>query len=573
MIRSSEFGSLEPTRQVTAQRYQASVTPGPQEKTGLEKLADFGMGVLKYKHQVDQEVLQADLSMATEKYEDAIKSMDPEDFAKDPDAALKAAGIEDMYALLDKAPPGRQAELRKKIDYLRDSTTTSMTTAANQKAKLRATVYNTSNELRTTGDVSEDHWSMVMSLPKEAQKHAIASLAQIAITEGHVALFDRMYQDKRLSPDLHDNVESWKRQATDRIESKKREAEMEARRRAKEAEKANKAALKVQAQNAAIGMLASGFPIDYVMALPHINSGVKRDELEGFIMSNPALHQQVAVHSVLNADKAMFKAGLANPLAPDGKSPAPHFIYAMNTLHGYKKARGGWDGLEGIGVTEKQRQMLEAAELTRSPDEDFTSSMFRVMTTAPKHTAPVDTKEIRERDRAAMEGLNLSQQDQYWREVQALTLYGVPHERASEKALEKVTADTFDAGGVTVTGASQIKNTLGEALGVEADDRVMGEVINTTIDKTLANASSAYFGTNQPLSNWQQFTSLDGTLIFRHIDRPALMVPVTTDQFKRTASEFKQKDVTYGKDEPTRRTEHREMYRSVGAGYPVRTIK
>ncbi|WP_421226154.1 hypothetical protein [Aeromonas enteropelogenes] len=84
-IRQSGFGSLEPTRQVTAQRYQASVAPAPRQLSGLEKLAEFGMQSLKYKHQIDQEVLQADLSIAVEKYEDAIKGMDPSDFAKDPE--------------------------------------------------------------------------------------------------------------------------------------------------------------------------------------------------------------------------------------------------------------------------------------------------------------------------------------------------------------------------------------------------------------------------------------------------------------------------------------------------------
>lgn len=86
------------------------------------------MQSLKYKHQIDQEVLQADLSIAVEKYEDAIKGMDPSDFAKDPEGSLKAAGIDDLYGLIE-SPIGRQSEIRKKIDYLRDKTTASMTAA------------------------------------------------------------------------------------------------------------------------------------------------------------------------------------------------------------------------------------------------------------------------------------------------------------------------------------------------------------------------------------------------------------------------------------------------------------
>lgn len=111
------------------------------------------MQSLQYKRQIDQEVLQADLSIAVEKYEDAIKGMDPSDFAKDPEGALKAAGIDDLYGLrIEKAPIGRQSEIRKKIDYLRDKTTTSMTAAHDTREKVRAAVYNTSNELRSTGD-------------------------------------------------------------------------------------------------------------------------------------------------------------------------------------------------------------------------------------------------------------------------------------------------------------------------------------------------------------------------------------------------------------------------------------
>ena len=89
----------------------------------------------------------------------------------------------------------------------------------------------------------------------------------------------------------------------------------------------------------------------------------------------------------------------------------------------------------------------------------------------------------------------------------------------------------------------------------------------------MANASNAYFGTNQTLDKWHQFTDLDGSLIFQHKDNFGLMVKVTPDMFKKTASEFKQKDVTYGKDEPTRRAEHTDQYERVGAGYPVRKLK
>ncbi|MBL0650940.1 hypothetical protein [Aeromonas caviae] len=371
-IRQSGFGSLEPTRQVTAQRYQASVAPAPRQLSGLEKLAEFGMQSLKYKHQIDQEVLQADLSIAVEKYEDAIKGMDPSDFAKDPEGSLKAAGIDDLYGLIEKAPIGRQSEIRKKIDYLREKTTASMTAAHDTREKVRAAVYNTSNELRATGDVSPEHWESVMALKGEAQQHAIASMAQIAITEGRMELFDRMAQDQRLAPELQDNVEVWKRQAQSMIDAKKREEEAAARRRAIEANKAHKEALKAQRQMAVLGMLSQGTPMEVVMSLAPINDGVKRDEVEWAVRSNPALHRTVAATSVLNTDKHLMEAMFANPVSPDGKTPSQTFQAAANTLQMYLDVRGGVDALEGVGLTKTQRQAVQAAlMLSRKSGEDF----------------------------------------------------------------------------------------------------------------------------------------------------------------------------------------------------------
>lgn len=573
-IRQSGFGSLEPTRQVTAQRYQASVAPAPRQLSGLEKLAEFGMQTLQYKRQIDQEVLQADLSIAVEKYEDAIKGMDPSDFAKDPEGALKAAGIDDLYGLIEKAPIGRQSEIRKKIDYLRDKTTTSMTAAHDTREKVRAAVYNTSNELRSTGDVSPEHWESVMALKGEAQQHAIASMAQIAITEGRMELFDRMAQDQRLSLELHDNLEVWKRQAQAMIDAKKREEEAAARRRAIEAQKAHKAALKAQNQMAVLGMLSRGTPMEVVMSLAPINDGVKRDEVEWAVRSNPALHRTVAATSVLNTDKHLMASMFANPLSPDGKTPSPTFQAAANTLQMYMDVRGGVDSLEGVGLTQKQRQAVVAAmSLSRKSGEEFASSLYRSLTTAAPYMLPVNSAEDMKRDAEVKKHLNLSQRGAYQREKEALMHFGLSPEEASEKAAEYVTVDTYDAGGVTVTGVKGIRNMLGETLGVHVEDNVLDEVINATIDKTLGAASHAYFGANQPLDKWQQFTDMDGTVIFQHKDRFDLMMQITPEMFKKTASEFKLKDVAYGKDESTRRTDHAEMYEQVGAGYPVRKLK
>ncbi|MDH1220969.1 hypothetical protein [Aeromonas caviae] len=449
-----------------------------------------------------------------------------------------------------------------------------MTAAHDTREKVRAAVYNTSNELRATGDVSPEHWESVMALKGEAQQHAIASMAQIAITEGRMELFDRMAQDQRLAPELQDNVEVWKRQAQSMIDAKKREEEAAARRRAIEANKAHNEALKAQRQMAVLGMLSQGTPMEVVMSLAPINDGVKRDEVEWAVRSNPALHRTVAATSVLNTDKYLMEAMFANPVSPDGKTPSQTFQAAANTLQMYLDVRGGVDALEGVGLTKTQRQAVQAAlMLSRKSGEDFAGSLYRSLTTATPYMLPVNSADERKRDSEVMAGLNMTQREAYKREKEGLMHFGLSPAEASEKAAEYVTADTHDANGVTVTGITGVRNMLGETLGVHIEDKVLNEVINTTIDKTLANASSAYFGSNQPLDKWHQFTDMDGTLIFQHKDNFGLMVQVTPDMFKKTASEFKQQDVTYGKDEPSRRTEHADQYERVGAGYPVRKLK
>jgi len=74
MIRSSGINPHQPTREVTAQRYQAAVTPAPQKVSGVEKLLDFGMSFAKQKHQWNAEVMEAEVSMASEDYNNAIKT-------------------------------------------------------------------------------------------------------------------------------------------------------------------------------------------------------------------------------------------------------------------------------------------------------------------------------------------------------------------------------------------------------------------------------------------------------------------------------------------------------------------
>lgn len=358
------------------------------------------------------------------------------------------------------------------------------------------------------------------------------------------------------------------------IDAKKREEEAAARRRAIEANKAHKEALKAQRQMAVLGMLSQGTPMEVVMSLAPINDGVKRDEVEWAVRSNPALHRTVAATSVLNTDKHLMEAMFANPVSPDGKTPSQTFQAAANTLQMYLDVRGGVDALEGVGLTKTQRQAVQAAlMLSRKSGEDFAGSLYRSLTTATPYMLPVNSAEEMKRDSEVMAGLNMTQREAYKREKAGLMHFGLSPAEASEKAAEYVTADTYDANGVIVTGITGIRNMLGETLGVHVEDNVLNEVLNTTIDRTLANASSAYFGSNQPLDKWHQFTDLDGTLIFQHKDNFALMEKVTPDMFKKTASEFKQQDVTYGKDEPSRRTEHADQYERVGAGYPVRKLK
>lgn len=571
MIRSSDTAAHAPTRQVTAQRYQAAVSPTAPQVSGLEKLAEFGMGVAKVKHQIDEEVFQADLTMAADKYSTTIKAIDPAAFVKDPEGAMKSAGIDEMYALVSEAPIGMQRVLRKKIDVMAAGTKASMTAAHTTRETARAAVYNTSKELRDTGNVTQEHWDMVMTLDKDTQHNTVEAMAQIAITEGHLELFNRMASDSRLSPELHANVEVWKRQAEGIADAKTREQEAAKRRQAIEATKVHKEHLKTLSNQAVMEMLSKGTPLDVVLSLAPINSNVKRDEVEWAVRSNPALHRTVAASSVLNTDKYLMSSMFANPLSPDGKTPSSSFGTAAATLKMYLDVRGNVESLEGVGLTSNQRQAVQAAQtLTSRTGGYFSVNLYRALIATP-HPMPVDYSAEKKRDVAVMKDLSRSQQIKYQQEKAALIRYGLPPEEAAVKATEYVKADAHDVGGITITGITGVRNILSETIGVHVEDTILDEVINTTIDKHLGAASVSYFGTNQDLSKWTQYGDNGGTVLFQHKEALGLLIAVTPDMFKKTAREFKQKDVTYGKPEDLRRVDHPDRYHTVGAGYPIRS--
>lgn len=103
--------------------------------------------------------------------------------------------------------------------------------------------------------------------------------------------------------------------------------------------------------------------------------------------------------------------------------------------------------------------------------EDFASSLYRSLTTATPYKMPVNSAEDSKRDAEVKKSLNLSQRGAYQREKEALMYFGLSPEEASEKAAEYVTADTYDAGGVTVTGVKGIRNMLGDSRGSRRGQR------------------------------------------------------------------------------------------------------
>lgn len=570
MIRSSEFGSRQPTREVTAQRYQAAVTPAPQKVSGVEKLLDFGMSFAKQKHQWNKEVMEAEVSMASEDYTNAIKNMQPAEFVKDPDAAMKSAGIDKLYEQIDKAPPGTQKLLRMQIDRMKEKTTTSMQAAYTTQETVKAAVYNTSAELRQTGTLSDKNWDQVIALPADQQVHALGSVAQIAISEGHTAIFDKALNDPRINPELHDNILNWQRQAVDRQEQKAKEAAVEARRVQKEQADAFKAQQEGIQLTSALGSVGAGMPISYVAQ----RYGLSQSKIEKAVAANPSLHQKLLSTGSLSGDRALMETGLAHPVSPDGVTPSPAFKQSAHLIQQIVNARGGdYSRLEGELPQDMVRR-LQRADLanTKAGGKDFTKALFTELTTAPNGGKYTDDAPARKALVAAGEGLNMAQQSALANEYDAHRARGVPTTQALELAQETVTKGSTDFGGVVISDTNALKNNIGRTLGTEPTDASVHTVAMKTVDRYLATASQAYFGTNQPLPQWQQLGGTNGALTFRHVSgQPFITIPA--DAFAKVAKEYQQNDATFGMDPALARVTHPEALRSVGAGYPVGNIQ
>ncbi|MND60162.1 hypothetical protein D3C80_513840 [compost metagenome] len=566
MIRSSAINPHQPTREVTAQRYQAAVTPAPQKVSGVEKLLDFGMNFAKQKHQWNAEVMEAEVSMASEDYNNAIKTMQPAEFVKDPDAAMKSAGIDKLYEQIDKAPPGTQKLLRMQIDRMRDKTTASMTAAYNTQETVKAAVYNTSAELRQTGTLSDKNWDQVIALPADQQVHALGSVAQIAISEGHTAIFDKALNDPRINPELHDNILNWQRQAVDRQAKKTKEAAVEARRAQKEQADTFKAQQEGIQLQGALGSVAAGMPIGYVAQ----SYGLSQSKIEKAVAANPALHQKFLSVGSLSGDRALMETGLAHPVGPDGVTPSPAFKQSAHLIQQVVNARGGdYSRLEGE-LSQDMVRRLQRADLAniKAGGQNFTQALFTELTTTPNGGKYTDDAPARKALAAAGEGLTTAQQSALANEYDAHRSRGVSTAQALELAQETVTKGSSDFGGVTISDTNALKNNIGRTLGTEPTDASVKTVAMATVDRYLAAASQAYFGTNQPLPQWQQLGGMNGALTFRHVSgQPFITIP--TDAFAKVAEEYQQNDAAFGMAPEQARVTNPEQFHMVGAGYPV----
>ncbi|WP_421276155.1 hypothetical protein [Aeromonas veronii] len=534
MIRQSETVAPEQT-QVTAQQYQAAVTPRVEAQSGLSKLIEFGQQAYHTKWVHDQEVLQADMHIATEKFEDAVKKIPMEEFVKDPDAHLKSAGIDELYKYVDQAPLGNQELMRKQIDYLRDSTKTAIQQTYAVKEHARATVFNVTQEVQSGGTISPEHWAQVNALPKESQTQAISSMAQVAITSGNLALFEQMKKDANLDPSLRPKIEQWERQTQTRIHNMQREQEQDARRARKDAEKAHKESLKTMANNAAIQLIANGYPIDYAVKQ---FDGTNSHKVEAAIRSNPNLYFAAAKSSVLSGDRALVGSLFNTTLTTDGVNFTPAAKTALKTLEMYDASRGGdTKALEGSLLTEDQAILVDTAKLTKVPDEPLDQAILKQIKFKTSYRPNPDKKKIASYDEDALDSLEGNNQmfDQYKRYQQAYLRNGATEEIASEKALERAKTDTMKAGDFIIGGKSTINSIYKERLGAYYDEDQVSTYAQRAIENVINHASKQYYGKATPMSEWSVVAQEGGNLFVKSLGHENIILPITEDDFRNAA--------------------------------------
>lgn len=569
MIRSSEFGSRQPTREVTAQRYQAAVTPAPQKVSGVEKLLDFGMKAAQTKFQWDQEVLQADMTAASEKTTAAIKAMKPADYVKDPEAAWKVAGGDSMYALIDSAPPGAQKMLRKQIDTMKAKAENSMQLTYAASEKVRATVYNTSHHLREQGTITPEMWGNVVGLDSDGQKAAVNAMNQQAITDGNMQYFKDAKARTDLDPEIHDDILRAERQAQNAIDEKARLAAAEQRRKIKEQKEAKKESEQNTANALALQLVEGGAAPQYAIAV----TGAKSSVINKAIATNEQLATRVRRGSVLGHEKAQVDAGLQTPSNPDG-TMSKTFAMGADLMGKYITANNGdVYSLQGSLLSEHDT-MLAAMSQAEADEtgEAFAQVLYRNKLTVPDASKIAGvTKDQKAEIQEITSNMTISQKENFTREFNATIAQGFGYDRTLkhvQESIQRGTVTTED--GYVISGLTTITNKLKTSLGVDsADDDFAQKVVVNTVDKTLAQASTAQ-GKVANRGDWIQQSAYDGTLYFRHIDGGAL-VAIGTDSFNKYASEMQKADVTTGMSEAEARVAHPEQFQNVG-NYSIRKL-
>lgn len=587
MIRSSEINGRQPTREVTAQRYQAAVQPAPLQVSGVEKLLDFGMKAAQTKFQWDKEEFQAKMTLTNDKVEKNIKAMKPADYAKDPEAAWKAAGGEDYDAILADAPPGTQKVMRPQIDAMKAQTEASMKAADKAQVHMQAVVVNTKNYLDKNGTLTPEMMGNISNLSEENQTIAWNAAAQTARTNRSLKMFDDAIADPRTQPKDVDMLIRVRRETEKDIIAEQRYQQRMARQRQKDLQQAQKDAEEAGSLNSAANAVLNNNEHPERAALYY---GVPLSKIMKKVYNTPGgMNKVLATGYVPPQMTSSMKDGLKNLRAADGSIPTSYIQASNDELTLIMHNDGNVNALNGghlddnstviaamtydAFIREQQKpnpkDRRSYAEIRNSIDRTVPSSA----TAKPANSAQRD--EVDE----ATSVLNSSQKDQFMNIYGGVKMREGSHEQAIEIALKTVQEGTQTTGqGYVINDVHVLRNKLTKQFGHLVDDEDgVNKIINNGVDAAIITYAQALMK-NDPTKQistdpamWKQFGSADGELYFTYLGEPLDPLVVGEKAIKLTAGHLEKNDPTIGQTREVGRGENSEAF-DWSTGYPIQKV-
>lgn len=517
MIRSSEFGSRQPTREVTAQQYKASVTPAAPPVSGVEKLLDFGQRALQTKFQWDKEAFQADMTIAQDSAEAKIKAMKPEDYVKDPDAAWEAAGGNKMYELLDTAPPGTQKMMRKQLDAAKAQTASTMQATFAVQEHARAVVVNTQSYLEKNGTLTPEMFAGIHKMDEKNQTVAYSAAAQTARTGKSLKFFDDALANPDTPAKERDMLTRVRRETENDIERDRRYQETLARRATKDAEAKAKKMEEAGNQSRAVELVEK---YGYTPEMAGLETGTPPNKIYKQLVNTPgALDRARANGTIISQEANQVKAGFRTPSNPDG-TMSTSFKKSVEMEQKYLQANGGDpNALVGTVLTEHDA-LISAASLAEAErtGEPYAVVRHRNTGVIPKPSTLKNLTTAERKDiESAQEGMTVSQKNQLNTLYKEAVARGYGHEFAKSNAVKTVTDGTITTDdGYVINGLSTITNTLRKNLSLPHYDEGFAEkIVVDAIDMVITEEANTR-GVTSTREDWVQEAAFDGSVVFRH---------------------------------------------------------